>query len=510
MGILDKIKTETPNKTTKGFYFGHTEAEGENKSGIQNLDNYFEDYLEVLPQIENEKFIFIGRKGSGKSAIAKFINDSCLKTDDSYADIIKFNDIELEKIIQVIPTSDQSNIELLIFEWLILVRLIRLFINNKEAKYILQYKKFKDFIDRNAGFAEIDKYHINEIIEKKKLQISIEVLKHVFGPTIAKYIDTKSTKAPFYQFVNPLKEIILEVINFDIYKDKEFYILFDDLDITFQADNDEAKEKLLALLRAAKNLNTSIFKGTKTRVLVFLRNDIKKVLEPKDSDTSKMFSSYDISLDWYDHQNFRLNENQVALKRFANKRIGLNFKSNNIPYDEDNPWGNLFQDDDITYGMKSSFKYFIDFTFYRPRDIVLFLSEVGKNSYDYPLSSRCFKVLINKFIQSNVKELKSEFRIHFSEDEITILFGALKQLCNIGNTITKEEALRVFDLKLPGYDCHKILEYMLDYSILILKGQDDRLYFNYRDNNLETVDFDNLNMTLHKSIFKYFYPDRIC
>jgi hypothetical protein len=508
MGILKKLKNEITGRTTKGFYFGHTEAEGENKSGMQNLDNYFEDYLGVLPKILNEKFIFIGRKGVGKSAIAKFLKDSSDKEENSYADIIKYNDIELESIIQNIPTDDRKDIELLIFEWLILVRLVRLFVQNNSAIYTQEHKKFKDFIERNAGFAEIDKYHLYEIIEKKKLEISIDVLKHVFGSTIGKYFDTKRTKAPFYQFVNPLKEIVQNVLRYEVFQEKEYIILFDDLDIKFKTESDDSKEKLLSLLRAVKNLNTTIFKGTQTKVLVFLRDDIKNVLETKDSDTSKMFSSYDISLNWYDHHNFKLHENQVKLKQFANKRIGLNFKTSNISYNNEDPWISLFANDSLAYNNKSSFKYFIDFTFYRPRDIVLFLSEIGNNEYTFPLDAKCVKILIQKFIQANIKELKSEFSIHFSEIEIANLFQALKQLCNNGNTITKSQAIDIFTEKLPEQNPQKVLELMLDYSMLILKDSEDRLYFNYRDNNFETVDFEVMNMTTHKAIFKYFNPDR--
>lgn len=508
MGILDKFKSENNIKNTKGFYFGHTEAEGENKAGIQNLDHYFEDYLGVLPSIHNEKFFFIGRKGAGKSAIAKFLKDSSDKEPNSYADIIKFNDIELEKLIQNIPAEDKPNIELLIFEWLILVRLIRLFVKNESAIYTEEHKKFKHFIERNAGFAEIDKYHINEIIEKKKLEVSIDVLKHVFGPTIGKYVDSKSTKAPFYQFVTPLKEIVQKVLKYEVFEKKEFIILFDDLDIKFKADSEESKQKLLSLLRAVRDLNTDIFKGSSARVLVFLRDDIKTVLETKDSDTSKMFSSYEIPLSWYNHENFRSSENNVNLKKFANKRIALNFQANGIKYNESDPWYTLFSSDSHDLQGKTSFKYFLDYSFYRPRDIVLFLSEIGNNEYTFPLNTNCIKSLIHKFIQANIKELKSELAIHFSIEEVNSLFEILKTIANATSSSKKDKVIELIKDKLPNYEPHKILKLLMDYSILVLIDEDDKLYFNYRDNDLETVDFSRLNFTCHKAIYRYFNPER--
>ena len=508
MAILKKFKPANSNKTTKGFYFGHTEAEGENKSEKQNLISFFEDYLGVLPSIHNEKFFFIGRKGAGKSAIAKFIKDSSDKEDDSFADIIRFNDIELEKLLQSIPVEQKDNIETLIFEWLILVRLIRLFVKNESAVYTNEHKKFKHFIERNAGFAEIDKYHIDEIIQKKKLEVSIDVLKHVFGPTIGKYVDTKSTKAPFYQFVNPLKEIIEQVLDYDVFSSKEFIILFDDLDIKFKADNETSKQKLLSLLRAARDLNTGIFKNTSARVLVFLRDDIRDVLETKDSDTSKMFSSYAIPLTWYDHYNFKREENKVNLKKFANKRIALNFEANGLSFDKNDPWHTLFSSNDHELQGKSSFKYFLDYTFYRPRDIVLFLSEIGENEYTYPLNTNCIKSLIHKFIRANIKELKSELAIHFSPNETKLLFEVLKALSSSSEVNGRDRVMELIEEKLPNHDSSSILKFLIDYSILVLIDRDHKLYFNYRSNELETIDFENLNLTCHKSIFRYFNPEK--
>ena len=63
--IFDKKKTINNNinkATTKNFYFGAAEAEGENVKGLSLLD-YFHDYLNILEQLEVGKFIFTGRKG---------------------------------------------------------------------------------------------------------------------------------------------------------------------------------------------------------------------------------------------------------------------------------------------------------------------------------------------------------------------------------------------------------------------------------------------------------------
>ena len=84
MGILDNITKNTANYSTKSFYFGMPEAEGENRDKYK-LSDYFEDYLEILSELKKGKFIFTGRKGSGKTAIAKYIKDQSDQAKDSHA-----------------------------------------------------------------------------------------------------------------------------------------------------------------------------------------------------------------------------------------------------------------------------------------------------------------------------------------------------------------------------------------------------------------------------------------
>ena len=510
MGIFTRTKKESLSLTTKGFYFGHTEAEGENKGGKQNLDHYFEDYLNVLPQVADEKFIFVGRKGTGKSAIAKFIKDSSDKDGNSYCDLIKFNDIELEQVVQAVPKENGEHIETLIFEWLILVRLIRLFIQNEDARYTKEYEKLKKFIERNAGFVQIDKYHITEVIQKKKLEVSIDVLKHVFGSTIGKYIDAKSIKAPFYQLVNPLKDIVQKVLSFDVFHNKEFILLFDDLDIKFKSDDECSINKLLNLLRAIKNLNTSIFKGKNVKVLVFLRDDITEILETRDSDTSKIFSSYEIFLSWYDHDNYKLNENQTNLKRFVNKRIALNFETHSIEYNQEDPWQSLFQHNMLVNTDKTSFKFILDHTFYRPRDLILFLSAIGKEEYIFPLDYRTTRVLLIKYANENVKELKSELSISFNSAEVIKIFNALRKISykNSNSRAEIEDCLRnEFEKEV---DVQKVFIYLLAYSIIIQRDQSSgKMFFNYRERTQYLVNSEKLTYTLHKCVYTCFNPEMI-
>lgn len=508
MSLFDKLKhLDKKKNSTIGFYFGHTEAEGENKAGMQNFQNFFEDYLHVINQIQDERFIFVGRKGSGKSAIAKFVKDTSDTSDNSYASIVRLNELQHERLVQAIPKEEVVDSEAVLFEWIILIRLIALFVKNRDAIYSKQYPKLTAFLTRNSGVVEIDKFQINEVIERKKLEVQIEVLKHVF-PVFGKYFDAKTTKAPFYKLIPALKEVVQEVLSYEVYQGKEYYILFDDLDINFKSDNESSCNNLLTLLRTAKLFNTSILSKSKARVLIFLRDDARRIIETYATDTSKIFSSYATELNWYSHDMFKFDENKIGLKRFINKRIALNFDANGIKYNEEDPWESLFEEYQDAFNGKTSFKYVLDYTFYRPRDLILFLNPIGKDDFRFPIKPDSVNLLLKKFVAENIKEFKSELKIYFTEVEVTSLFNKLINITNKPGPISKDDAVKILDNVCSKLSGAKILRILLDYSILILKDNQGKIHFNYREDN-QMINIDTMKLSTHKCVYSYFNPETI-
>ena len=507
MGILDNFRKDKENlATTRGFYFGAPEAEGENKDGIQNLVAYFDDYLGILEQLYHERFIFTGRKGVGKSAIAKFIKDKSDRADDSYAQLIPSHEYDLENLIQIGDLQNELNHEAIFFEWLILVNLIKLIVKNESGKRSEGYEKLKKFIERNSGIVDIDQYQIQEIIVKKKYEASFKVLRHVFDGVFGKYFDTKTHKAPFYKLIPPLREVVKKVIKYPVNVDKEFWLLFDDLDIGFSKNDISSNKKITELIRIAKKYNTDILKGTNTKVLIFIRDDIKKLIETKTSDTSKIFLSYEIHINWYDHDQFRQSENSIPLKRFINKRIGQNFLANKISFDDKDPWSSLFQESFKDYNNKSSLKYVIDFTSYRPRDLITFLMRVGQNDYTFPLEPRNVKELLISYIDNNISEIKNELSLHFDSREVELLFMEVFPFIAENPDINYMRLHNEIDSLKFSLDSGKIIEILYYYSLLAYKDlETGRLYFHYRENpTFHTYDKQKMSITLPKLIYHHY------
>lgn len=508
MGIFEKLmnRAERPESSTRGFYFGATEAEGENIQG-QSLIDYFEDYLDILSDLEKGKFTFVGRKGVGKSAIAKFIKDTSDLTNESYAKLLRVNDFEIEKHIQL-EDQNQEKKEKLIFEWLILVNIIKLIVSHECGLYTAEYEKLKKFLDVNAGIVNVDQYQFVEGAKHKGGQVSFGGLKHVFGGVFKNYFDATVNKAEFYKLIPPLKDIIKVMLDFPVNKDLEFWLLFDDLDVNFNVKDDRDNAKLMELIRIAKEYNNEVFRDNTAKILLFLRDDIRDELAPKYEDSAKIFATYQTSLNWYDHRLYtEKSEELIPLKKLANRRIALNFDKNKIVYGSD-PWLTLFQNENYNgsdYPKKSSFKYILDFTFYRPRDIITFLNTMTNESCTYPLDKLSVKSLLKKFVEINITEIKSELKLFFSDGELSKIFNSLfpfiiqKQNVRPDDVLKKIEELS-FELNPP-----KVFEILINYSLIIYMDASGTLYFNYRDNTtLGNVNKSDLFMSLPKCIYHYY------
>lgn len=502
MGIFDTEKNISSSNSTKGFYFGAPEAEAENKCG-HRLTDYFDDYLDILRHLENGKFIFVGRKGVGKSAISKFIKDKSDATDDSFAKLLRLSDFMSEKSVQSDTEKDSQ-----LFEWLILVNLVKLIVKNKCGAYTFEYDKLQKFLDKNAGVVEVDKFQIIEGNKREGFEVNFGMLAHTFGGVINKYFDLRVTKAPFYKIIQPLKEIVKIILDYEVNKSKEFWLLFDDLDVNFNIYNELDKLKIMELIRIARNYNNEIFTANKAKILIFLREDVRKRIISEYPDSAKIFNSYEIPINWYNYTESLGDENKTAIKRMINKRIELNFKNRNIAFGYD-PWYTLFNSENYSQNVykKSSFKYILDFTFYRPRDIITILNVVSDIGFIYPISKSDVKTILEVYIKKNIDEIKSELSLFFDETDKGKLFTSLFKYLSEHPRIPFLSLMNKIEQLKFKIDSKTVFDLLLAYSFIVAINVNGDYLFNYR----ESSDFDKEKMealyfNLPKNIFHYYKP----
>ncbi|TBO44258.1 P-loop ATPase, Sll1717 family [Pedobacter kyonggii] len=509
MNFFKKLSTEElyPKGTTRSFFIGTPEAEGETSYNSKiKLGEIFGDYLNVFPELSSEKFIVTGRKGAGKSAIAEFIFYSAGNEANSFCDFIKTHDLDCNRLVQVGKEAGLPIEEKLLFEWLILTKLIKLLTEDQSVQNIKEFKDLQIFLQRNTGMVDIKDFEISEIAKTKSFEVNIEYFKRVFSSIFKKDVGIKEHKAPFYKILSPLKEVVKRLLIENVTAGNEYFLIFDDLDIGFKESDQSSIQSLTNVIRVAKDYNIDLFgkNGLKAKVIILLRDDLKRIIVKHAADTAKIFSSYEIPLVWYEQENFKNNENLVGLKKLINKRIEINFKKENLGFSASDPWSSLFKDDYQYNG--SSFKYLIDFTFFRPRDLILLFKPLPTNSFTIPLSFANSKTLLNAYVEDLILEIKNELSASFNDMDISRIFACLKNLKQ-KQPLTKSEIKNELQSLGMEYDPELAILLLFDYSIIGNFDNSDtppKIYFKHRERKNEpcVINFD-MKFIYHKALELY-------
>ena len=98
--VFDKF-IKKPRKNNDSIFLGSPEAEAEAlPNSRMPLEKVYKDYSGLMEGLAHEKFIIVGRKGSGKSAFAEHVCMLAKSEANIFAKFIKQGEANLEQIIQ--------------------------------------------------------------------------------------------------------------------------------------------------------------------------------------------------------------------------------------------------------------------------------------------------------------------------------------------------------------------------------------------------------------------------
>lgn len=197
-----------------GLFLGAPEAEGEAlENSRMPLSEAYHDYHGISDQLSGEKFILIGRKGSGKSAFAEYVVGEAKGNANLFAKFIRKTDFALESIVQARSPNDEPIDVSAFVRWLIYVNLIKLFLDSEAAKSDVKFGLLKQFLAKNSGFVDVRSYEIKELIAKQGFEVNVEYFRRFFKSKYQKDIQTKSERAPFYKLLPHLEEVLVAILS---------------------------------------------------------------------------------------------------------------------------------------------------------------------------------------------------------------------------------------------------------------------------------------------------------
>lgn len=321
------------------------------------LYSCFEQHEAYINMLNFSKFLAVGKKGSGKTAIFRMILDT--KNHDVFTEGYNLNDYpwhyhDLQARIGV-PESEKY-----IQSWMYLqlIAISKILINvdqnvpfDEESLESLDI--LRNFILDSYGTTRPDLVNIFSPLRKLRLT-SLSAGFGKYGVQFpAEFVEMKDLPIVIQDINKTLLDAVLKCLN----PDHRYYICFDELDIGFDLNRNYFNQ-IVGLLRAARTFNLEAAKAhKKMAICVFLRDDIYDVLRFEDK--RKFTANCVTRIEW------DTGRTDNTLKSLMNKRFSalLSDSGENIPWEE------VFEAKSIN-GKYTKYNYITEMTCLRPRDII--------------------------------------------------------------------------------------------------------------------------------------------
>lgn len=364
---------------------------------------YFYYIQEVSDIAQGHRYFVIGRKGSGKTAIAQHLSEI---TDPKIFSIrLSFKNFPFNILYSLENNREYTvpNQYISMWKYLIYSYLCKQMIKNQNINLSIRNKLARLYGDSTE-------VSLNKLIEKwTSKSFGLEVL----GVGFNYERERVTEEITWIDTIEVLERVILEYCD-----DATYYFLFDELDEDYKAFPSEVEAHnymcmLTSLLKAIQQIRTT-FDVVQKKILpiVFLRSDIYSQL--KDSDKNKWRESL-IDLEW----------NTAKIKNMLAHRICVAFDMQTIDFES--AWALLFSRAKVKMGNSQRhemdiFSYIERSTEMRPRDFVQYIKEcveLAKERHEFPI------------LPSTVKEADDSFSEYLKGETIDELFPILPEIDDI-------------------------------------------------------------------------------
>lgn len=411
--------------------FGGTSAEDDNRE-------YFLETPVFNTLWEGKRCIVSGRKGSGKSALFLALQDKAKQDQHPYRSAT-FSHYPWPAH-DMYTSNESTPMERYIESWHYFL-LIQTFIAlNDKTEFLFSpaskpFSEVRKFIKDNYGDT---KQNFKKLFPQGGF--NVDGINTKFGPIKSVGVDTHFSRSTanlgsvLPRLNEWLEGKLIEIADYM----PTTYILFDELDASFDPRDENYMPRLSGLLVATRRfVKWCAQNNTPVRPIVFLRSDIFDSLHF--GDLNKIRETNLVELSWNDRIDSMHGESLKALMDFRiSKVMGL-------PGETKDPWKTVF-DDRLMRGNQHKFQHIASRTFLRPRDIIKFCNlalEEAKRANAEIISNEHITKARNTYSQYLLRELDDEiYQAENSwEDAIKILRRIEKE------KFTRKEFEREYDVE---------------------------------------------------------------
>lgn len=364
------------NLVLKQINFGDIDGYGD-----PNLDQYFLDN-DYWNKIANGDYFFVaGRKGTGKSAIYRMIEEQSVENgaivhntdfgDFPFNRLLKLSDDDFSR-----PNQYQS-----IWKSMILTDFARLIaINSAQGDTANRhYQELSQFVNLCVGTSIVDLYR--ELLSRTvKTEIGL----------ITPYCNSSLERENTYSYnlvhcrdISELNQRLQDsIINYFLTcsSSKSIYVQFDRLDDNYNAlqNADDYLCAVASLLKFTYSFNSELRRRqiNNAKIIIYLRDDILREISKIDAESAR-WEAFTYFIDWTinNTHDYRSSE----LYAMINKRISASFPGSMVDFDQ------VFDDEVINLRARNNqryepFRYILERTMHRPRDVIQFCKKIQQEA----------------------------------------------------------------------------------------------------------------------------------
>lgn len=465
--------------------FGFASAEAERAHAPDLLLQGYYDHQGVIKEaIEGSRFVFLGYKGSGKSAIGQKLALRAEQDPGLRVTNLQLRDFPFNAFAKVGAASSEPETRYpTSWAWLILLRLLGSFAKDNTARESSRFIKSIRILRERGIMLDDDLKSL--VVKSSKRSFKAQI------PSLVEATHESSTadeEIGFIQLVGHLRSLVR---NFR--SEKRHLLVIDGLDDVL-TQREIQYRSLAALLQEASKINEDLHgAGTPAKIIVLCRTDIFELFP--DANKNKIRRDSAVSLDWYQDPR---EPNVSALANLADLRVRLatqNDKSRLTDYLPRSIDGEPIM------------KYLLSLTRHTPRDflqlldsIKLFSGESTRLTIEQVLSGSR-----NYSIEYFLPEIKDELVGFASPPEIDAMFSLLSSMRNrdFKYSQLKQFAASSGHAALENLPVDTILTVLYDRSAIgTVHGQRgyDAYTFKFRNRN-STLGFPD-RLMLHRGIWK--------
>lgn len=450
--------------TFKSIEFGMAAAEKEKSSSPHLLIEGFLDAYGYIEEIlEGNKFLILGPKGSGKSAIGSKL-ELLSKEREYFLKQYYLGSFPYKPFSEIIPGKEAPETRFPNhWELILLIASLNSFIEDPSCKF-QRNKMFKNVMESFKNVGVLPTEDLTQIIRKtthKNLKLGLQDI----------LSGGKSSGKENIPFDMKMLFRTLQEACYTLNMDSEHFIVIDGLDDVLTQRENQYKS-LSALILAADRMNEK-FKSNqvKAKVIILCRTDLFDKISGPNKNKIKRDSG--IILDWFQDVKDLKSTNLVKL---INLRTKISLNRDVDVFDE-------FFPKEISYG--STIKVLIENTRHTPRDIIQLLNEIQKHTKKRknPTRDNIYNGLRTYSIDYFVGEIKDELTGFLKRDEVENIIQLLGTMGQSRFSLSELEIIKNKDERFKQLDLLEILDSLFNCSAI---GNINEKYvtFKYRNRHV--------------------------